>query len=426
MAALMLKGGVLSLALAFFCGAALAEGDGLFTPRPGKLRLIPGSFVDGGVSHFAHVDGGFNLEPGGPWRGEFAARLDAWNDAPESKVRADLDALFVQWRGEAHRFSLGYQTARWGKTDEISPVDRVVGEDWTRPFEDLAERRRALPMLRYEWFGEDQGLDLVLRPWLREARMPRLDSAWSPIDQKNGRLLGIAPPAAFAPGMQAAVQAGQFVDDADGSAGWGLRYSANRKGLDWAVSAQHWRRSSPYYEMIPGLPPRFEGRHPYSRILGGELSAALGAITTRAEIAYLSDEPVTAIRGATLAYTTVPAYEAVAGIDWWPGDKDTLVVIQLAGRQLDDQGETLLDRTHALALNGSVRTEWGRGNWQARLRYSFGLDSRDNYLNPALTWLGWDGQQVTLGGHWFSGEDATPGGYYANNDFVYLEWRLDF
>lgn len=419
MAALMFRAG--ALALSFFALSALAETESPLTPRPGKLRLIPGAILEGGVSHFAHVDGGFNLESGGPWRGEFAARLDAWNDAPKSKLRADLDALFVQWRGEEHRLSLGYQNVRWGKTDEISPVDRVVGEDWTRPFEDLAERRRALPLLRYEWYGEDQGLDLVVRPWLREARMPRLDSVWSPIDQKKGRLLGFA----FNPAMAPLIRAGQFVDDADGSAGWGLRYSANRKGLDWAVSAQHWRRSAPYYEWIPGT-FRFEGRHPYSRMLGGELSAALGAITTRAEVAYLSDEPVTAIRGATLAYTTVPAYEAVAGIDWWPGDKDTLVVVQLAGRHLDDQGETLLDRTHALALNGSIRTEWGRGNWQARLRYSFGLDSRDNYLNPTLTWLGWDGQQITLGGHWFSGEDATPGGYYADNDFLYLEWRLDF
>lgn len=408
-------------------GAPAAESsDAPLHWRRGKLRLSPGWFSDGGVSHHAHVDGVVEVDFDASWRGEIAARLDTWQDhasttAGRSETKADLDALFLQWRGgEQHRATLGYQIVRWGKTDEISPVDRVVREDWSRPFEELADRRRALPMLRYEYFGQGRTLDVIWRPWFQEAEMPRLDSPWSPIDQSGGRILGFAPN----PAMAALVSTGRFVDEADGGAGWGARLSSSQRGYDWALSLQRWRRSTPYYAVdLSGGTPVFNGQHPFSTVLGGELSAALGPITTRAEIAYVADEPVTL--DTTLAYTTVPAFEAVAGIDWWPGDQDTLVVMQLAWRQLDKGGRDLLDHSHALALTGSVRTEWGRGNWQSRLRYSIGLDRRDTYFNPSITWSGLESQQITLGGHWFSGEASSPGGYYKNNDLIYLEWRLD-
>lgn len=394
--------------------------------RRGKLRLSPGFFSGGGVSHYAHLDGVVEADIDSAWRGEIAARLDTWLDhAPDAagqrETKGDLDALFLQWRGgEQHRATLGYQIVRWGKTDEISPVDRVVREDWSRPFEELADRRRALPMLRYEYFGQGKTLDLVWRPRFQEAEMPRLDSPWSPIDQTRGRILGFAPD----PGMAALVSNGRFVDDANGDAGWGARLSSSQRGYDWALSLQRWRRSTPYYAVdLSGPTPVFNGLHPFSTVLGGELSAALGPITTRAEFAYVADEPVTL--NTTLAYTTVPAYEAVAGIDWWPGDQDTVVVMQLAWRQLDKGRLDILDHSHSLALTGSVRTEWGRGNWQSRLRYSIGLDRRDTYFNPSITWSGLEAQQITLGGHWFAGEASSPGGYYRNNDLIYLEWRLD-
>jgi hypothetical protein len=391
--------------------------------RRGKLRLIPGLFNEGGGTHFAHLDGGVETEFNEAWRGELAARIDYWRDTSTEaggEHKADIDALFLQWRGgERHRATLGYQIVRWGKTDEISPTDRVVREDWSRPFEDLADRRRALPMLRYEHFGKDFNLDLLWRPWFKEAEMPRLDSSWSPIDQKRGRLLGFAPD----PAMAFLVSNGRFIDEPEGGAGWGARLSANERGYDWALSAQRWRRSAPYYAIdLPSL--TFQGRHPTSLVLGGEFAAALGPLTTRAEFAFIADEPVT-MNNATLNYTTIPAYEAVAGLDWWPGDKDTLVVMQLAWRQLDKGGLDILDHSHSLALTGSVRTEWGHGNWQARLRYSIGLDRWDNYFNPSLTWTGWEAQQLSLGGHWFSGRDSSPGGYYKDKDFIYLEWRHD-
>lgn len=404
--------------------AAETDSQPIYNWRGKNLRINQGFFSEGGTTSLAHFSGGLTVDATDKWRVEAFARLDGVFDnhnmgVSSNRYSADFDALYLQWRGDGQsRATFGYQIVRWGKTDEISPVDRVVREDWSRPFEDLADRRRALPLFRYEYFGEGYSLDAVVRPWFAKAEMPRLESTWSPIDQRQGRILGFEPD----PLMSALVTAGRFVDEAQGDAGWGARLSSNGKGLDWAVSLQRWRRSSPYYAVDLSGPVVFQAQHPFSYVWGAELAATLGAVTTRAEATYLSAEPVTT---RTLAYATVPAFEAVLGIDWWPGDKDTLVVMQLAGRQLDTGSRDILDRTHSLALTGSVRSDWGRGNWQARLRYSVGLDKFDNYFNPAITWLGWESNQLTFGAHFFSGSAATPGGFYKNNDALYFEWRSD-
>lgn len=383
----------------------------------------PGSTATG----YLNAEGGLNVDIGSEGQLTGIFRVDGYwehrgnEQIGVNKIILDAQDVGVNWSDQKLRASIGAYVVRWGKTDEISPVDRVVAEDFTRAFiEPISERRRAVLMMRAEYFGDYFSVDALFRPRFRKAQMPQFDSIWSPIDKKEGRLAGFAS----TPQLAQLVQSGAFKDPEKGDGGWAVRVSNTNFGVDWGVSIQRQRRSLPYYELTANeVSPEFVGRHPRRWIFGAELATQIDLLTVRAEAVYLSEEPVTT---KSLKFTTVPAWEAVAGIDWWPGDKDVLLVLQLAGRYLDTAGLSILDRTHFFSLTGSVRTDWGRGDWMAETRYLVGLNKEEFYFNPRLTWTGWSPHQFILSGQFFSGSEDTLSGFYSTNNQVSIEWKVSW
>ena len=412
--------------------AAAAEDDpavsGLeFNWARGELLIDAGYAPDTAYTLYSRGIGGGQLVFSDAWSLDAVFRFDAYwenrigDSRSLSEVKLDGQKVLLNWVGEQNRISAGYGIVRWGKTDEVSPIDRVAAVDFTRfNVNTLEERRRAVPMVRWQWFGDDVDVDLIYRPWFRKARMPAFDSIWSPVDRSSGRIAGLPDDEALA-GLVSTLP---FQDSGGGSGGGALRVGGNRDGVDWGVSLQRERRSVPYYKLeTKNGRPTFVGQHPFRWVPGLDMSAAIGKLTMRAEAVYLSREPVTTDAGN---YKTVPAWEAVAGVDWWPGDKDTLVVIQLAARWLDTGGDNVLDQTTSIALAGTVSTEWGQGDWEAHLRYFVSLNESEYYFNPKVTWNRFAPHLFTLGAHVFGGSERTVMGYYDDNDIVNLEWKLQW
>jgi hypothetical protein len=99
------------------------------------------------------------------------------------------------------------------------------------------------------------------------------------------------------------------------------------------------------------------------------------------------------------------------------------VSLQLTGEHLLGAGD-VLDPTETYQFGGEIEQPWARERWHARLRFNFGLDRSDVYLNPELAWSVTDNGEITLAGHYFRGADDTLGGYFENNDMITLGWRL--
>lgn len=407
-----------------------AEEPGIeFNWAPGDARVVAAYAPDAAYTLYSRVIAGGQVVFNDDWSLDAVFRFDGYfenrNDGADYRNLTDLKLdgqnVMLSWVGESSRLSAGYGIVRWGKTDEISPVDRVVAADFTRfNLNTIEERRRAVPLLRWQWFGEDINVDMLYRPWFRKARMPAFKSIWSPVDRRDGRIAGFPDDD---PALIAAVKNLPFKDSAGGSGGAAARVSGLYEGIDWGLSLQRQRRSTPYYRVEEDNGKAiFVGKHPFRWIAGGEMAMAIGKLTMRAEAVYMSAEPVTREDGS---YQTVPAWEAVAGIDWWPGDKDTLVVVQLATRWLDTS-EPVKDQVTTVALTGSVNTEWGRGDWEARGRYFVALNQNEYYFNPYVTWKRFAPHELIVGAHVFGGSERTVMGYYDDNDQVYLEWKLSW
>jgi hypothetical protein len=183
------------------------------------------------------------------------------------------------------------------------------------------------------------------------------------------------------PFRQPLVREGRFTEDDDGRGGWGVRLSRAGRGLDYAVTLQDARRSLPYYELNTQVreacwpirptwrarwlrPPTPSSRATRARwVVGGDVGFATERATWRFEAAWLSDEPATT---EDFRYIEREAVEWVAGADFFPGDGDLRVTLQLGGRHLLDAPDGMLDRENSFNVYGDVeqrspRTAGARG-----------------------------------------------------------------
>lgn len=352
----------------------------------------------------------------GAWEFALGASLDVYSQSgsPDfTRTRLDYTENYVRWRGEDTRITLGTQNVLWGRVDEISPIDRMSRADLSRFILDrLPERRRAVPAVRMEHFSGDYKLDAVWLPVFDAAAMPHKNSAWNPADRVHGRLLGI--------GSAPAIVGAQLREVEHGSGGGGIRLTRTGDGLDYGLSLQRVRQSQPYYRMSPGL---LTAVHPFSWVVGGELEMQKAGATWRMEAAWNSDTPVTS--SSTFQYRTERSLDVVLGTEFFPGDSETRVTLQLVGHKIFAD-TPILDKDKFYAFTGEVEHPFAQGRWRASMRFICGLDERDIYLNPKLAYTGIDQHEIFLTAHLFSGSEQTIGGYARRDDLVLLGWQAKF
>lgn len=355
----------------------------------------------------------------GPWSYALGARLDANAQSGAQsfdRVRLDYTENYLRWQRDSLQVTVGTQNVLWGRVDEISPIDRLSRVDLTQAMLDrLPERRRAVPAIRVELFGDNSKLDMVWLPVFDGAVMPNARSIWNPVDSFNGRLVGIGT----LPGLAGARVAEANVN---GSAGAGVRWTVEGQNVDYGLSLQRARSSMPYYRVQPGASVVLQAVHPLNTVLGGELEMEAAGATWRMEVAWSSANPLTT---QTLQYSTARGTNWVVGAEFFPGDSETRVTLQLGGQRIHAK-EAVLDRTQMVYLTGDIEHPFAQGRWRANLRFSHGLNERDNYLNPRLTYTGIDQHELFVAAHLFGGADNTMGGFYRRNDALILGWQAKF
>lgn len=370
---------------------------------------------------YANLAVSLNWRPHPEWELQLAGRVDGYDQGGSnewSDLRADYGDSYVRYRGDGIRLTAGAQTLIWGRMDEVPLSDRVSTADLTRFVLDrLEDRRRSTPMLRAEADVGEGKLDLVWLYDFRPAELPDQDSIWYPIDRVNGRILGVKssdiPPAL----VQVAT-----IDESepDGDGGFGARYTASPYFGDIGLTIAHTRRSTPYYRLAG--PATFKTEYPRSWALGADTAVDAMGVTWRAEVVYTSDNPVTR---RDLSFDTIEGIEWGMGVEMHPGDGDTRVNLQLVGSNLIDPG-AVFDRTEAYSFNGEVDVPFDRERWRASLNFLVGLDQKDIYLNPEISFLGWEPHEFYLALHYFEGDEQTLTGFHEDHSLITLGWRAAF
>ena len=382
--------------------------------------------------------------------GKIAIRGDVFHEfgGANSFVDAELDYDEVYLRARfgdqsQTRVTLGAQRVTWGRVDELPPTDRLSVQDTTRYILDqLPLRRRTTPALRIEHTMDDWTVDALFVPLFRAAELPRQESIWFPINQQRGRVLGIN---SDNPAFAASIRNGTVGDSDDYSSfgGAGIRLTRLSDTFDFGVTAQRARHSLPYYELNPavraaalaGAPiasalaagtPTLREVHPLTWIFSGDVVFDAYWFdmdwTVRFEAAYVTDTPTTR---NDLRRSSSDSVEYVVGFEFYPGDEDIRVNLQLADKVLLTN-DGILDEDRTTSFNGEVEYPFFRDRFRWTTRFSVGLEYSDWYLNSEIRYLGTPAHEFYLGAHIFSGEDNAANGFYSSNDMITLGWRGRF
>lgn len=382
--------------------------------------LIDHNRVD--TSNYAHLSFGLENFGNPTWEFQLNGRLDGYlqsGDNDLDRMTLDYGDSYVRYRTDSSRITIGAQTIIWGRIDELPPMDRLSVVDLTRGvLDEHVDRRRAAPAVRWEHFAGPSTVDLVWLPYFRPAELPENGSLWHPINQRTGRILGADP----TPALATVVRNATIDDDAPDDAGnFGIRYTRAGSGMDFGVTLQRNRQSLPYFT-YDATSNELQARYPRSWVLGADIGFEAMDATWRLEGVYLSDVPVTRTSGA---YDTVEAFMGGGGVELYPGDGDIRVNMQLVGTELLNT-PTINDRTSVWSFNGEINGPIETNRWDLNVRFFFGLDERDIYINPEVTFIAWEPHELYLAAHVFSGTDETTGGYYEANDMLTLGWRSTF
>lgn len=408
-----------------------------------RAKVETGMFLDNAApatNNYAHLSASMEWKLSREVEIQLGARVDgSLQTSPDAhRLRADYTENFVRWRGDGFRFTAGTQNITWGRTDEIPPTDQLSRVDLTRlNLDPLAERRRAVPALRLEKTLGEYKLDTVWVPSLQPAELPPWKSVWHPVDRTRGVMLGVAPDPVFT----YLVQNGSFAEDKSGAGGGGFRLTRTGGSFDWGLSVQRARRSTPYYQLNPEFRnnlianagnyvlalaattgPTFTAVHPMSTVLGGELEFQAAGATWRMEATRSSDVPATT---QDLRYIQVPALDVVAGMEFYPGDADTRVTLQLASHHLSTS-ESLVERKTFNAVTGDIEHPFGGDRWRLNLRWLAGLNHRDNYVSPKLTYRGFEPHELYVAAHFYGGDAQGLGGFHRDHDLVMLGWQVRY
>ena len=360
--------------------------------------------------------------PGGNWEAKLSGRLDSYHEpGDEDYDRTELDygESYIRYQGEDFRATLGAQKVMWGRIDEVSPTDTLSVRDFSRGILDyLPDRRRDAPVVRFEGFKGKYKVDAVWLPFFRKAELPGRDSVWYPIDRKNGGIIGLES----TPAMSAFIRNANIDTNApDTQGGGGVRFGATEAALDYALTAQRVRQSTPYFRFDPGN-NELEAKYPLSWVFGGDIGVEAMGATWRFEAAWISDTPVTRDSGR---YTTTESVNWATGVEFYPGDSDARVVLQVIGTNLVDAPD-VIDRESVYTFNGEMNVPFLHHRWRFRNRFFIGMDKRDIYVNPEIAFIAWEPHQIYLAGHYFEGDNGTVGDFYEDDSLLTLGWRAEF
>ncbi|MBU2709901.1 SPOR domain-containing protein [Zooshikella harenae] len=373
------------------------------------------------------------------WEFKTGLRADVskQEDITRSDVTLDYGENYIRYRTDRYRFTLGSQIVLWGIADEVAPTDQVSVQDLTQGIVPRwQDRHRAYPMVRWEYFKGDSKWDMLWMPWFRPAELPDDEHIWAVMNKARGTVFGFAPD----PVQQVLVQEGHIHREKSGSGGAGVRFSQKAEGFDYSLTAQRIRRSFPYYQLaepvrqsllinpfdpysaIAESEDTWLEIHPYTWVVGGDIAFIYKDITWRFEGGYSSDRPATEL---DLSVNNYPSYDWVFSGEFYPGDGDDRLNLQLVGSYLDTD-DKLIDRKRLYYLNGQYEGLYANNRWRWRMRFNHGLNLHDDFISSELAFLGWEPHEFYWAAYLFEGSPRSYGGYYKDNTLVNFGWRGEF
>jgi len=368
-------------------------------------------------------------DPEGDFRAELGGRLNLFSAngaADDLAGEIELFKAYVETADSSYSLRLGNQIVRWGKADEISPLDNINPEDWRDGFvRHRTERKLPLPMLNLELFRGAHTLQMLYAPIFLRSKIKLFDSNWAYFGAQ-------AEPTAVHQDYSHGLNTGTF----------GSRLSGTIRGFDYSFSFLSAPTGLPSLKDLRppllGAPPAFspsladladfarrtgqeiEMAYHRRQILGFDFETVWEELGLRGDVAYVSREDFFTGR---LQAVREPVVRYVVGADW-SGVENCYVNLQFAQSvALDWDAEILFAERVSNGFYGELSQEFYYHNLKSGVRALYDINLGSYYYNPYLAINFWDQVNFELGLDLPGGPRDTIIGAYRNNRQGYLILR---
>ena len=369
------------------------------------------------------------------------------NTAADETTEVNPYEAYLQLSTTNWDFSLGKQRVRWGKSDQLSPLDSINADDlrqWITV--DLEERKIPTWMARLRWYGQRITIETIIQPWFQKSELDYFDSDWAlyrnfrqlitehpalPTNIKDYaaaiRVDEEQPESTFK-NISAAARLTWKTDQAD----FGLSYRYGWETLpfinSFPIKNIHYsgaRKVDPAQLLATAVPTNEAVIATYKRqqITGFEWETIFDQIGFRGEIAYIDkvsflQNDLTSQRHAVGHLVTGIDYTSIS--EWY---------FNLQGswyKVFDYESNLLYFKEDNLSLLGEIRKTVWRGNLEFSTKYNYTITDQSSYLQPAINLKYFPNTDIEIGVMIFSGDGDTLLGSYDQADQAYAEIKVSF
>ncbi len=374
-------------------------------------------------------------------------RLYYDSDLADEETDLTLHETYLQYNRSNWEMSLGKQRVRWGKSDQLSPIDSINPQDF-RQFITIDLEDRALPswMLRNRWHGESIGFETIIQPWFKKSKIEYFDSNWALY--RNLRESIIANPSApddlkdYVRDLRVETdKPSKSLDNMSAAA----RFTWQTEQTDFALSYHYGWETLPTITNFPvknidysGEPDpdltellkdavftdqKVQAKYKRQQTVGFEWESVLDPVGFRGEIAYIDH---VAFLSSDLTSARKPVIHLVSGIDY-TSVTDWYFNVQGSWYRIHDySSEILYFEENTVSLLGEISKPVWQGNLEFSLQYNYTITDQSSYLQPSVTLKYFRNLECETGVNIFSGDDDTLFGSYDRDDQAYIRIKAFF
>lgn len=367
-------------------------------------------------------------------------KADINSQNPDDKFEADIHESYFSYKTDLNNLKLdflaGKKILRFGKTDEISPVNNLNAEDY-REFITKEYLDRLIPawMIDAKLSSGTWAFELVYLPFFEKAKVNQFGTDWSPFQYFKEEIKDKNP--LLYDNFVKNIQVEENLPDSEFLNGeFGLRYSKTFNTIDTEWIYSYTYEDLPYYVQIPKI---LKGEIPSStenfildysnryHLFGFAVESNFTDIGVRAEAAWISNKSF--LKNDFEPYRS-RVFHYILGADY--SVNDIYFNFQFSHQiNIDYQDNTMFANKHDMQVLGKLSYGNVYGNslgkkYEIGTQYSLGISDNGDYLGPFAKYYFGNGITAGINLDIFLGKNDTLMGSYSHGKQASFEISYNF
>ena len=358
----------------------------------------------------------------------------------------DIDLYEAKWEGveKNYGFSIGKQIIRWGKSDQISPVDTLNAQDF-REFllPDYEERKIPAWMANARLFSEYFTLEGVFIPFFEPAKLDYFGTNWSIFGHMKKELKTNQ----LTPSLESYVDNLAVNEtEPDNEKEFAFRLHTSVKEIDMGLTFHRMNEDIPYFKSFPVKNIQVNGdfsgnnlasvlntavltneaievEYKRTNAFGFELETTWADLGLRGEALWNENE---SFLTSSLTSSRHPTFTYVLGADYTTAGNTYINFQFLHSHIYDFSPEILYFEQDSFSFLGEFRMELVSDWLQGAVKYNIALNNDSHYLSPYLKYTYITNLECIAGAGLFFGDRETWFGRFKDYDFIYLDIAYRF